>query len=191
MPVYFIQDSGTRRIKIGYAEDVVRRMATLQTGASSRLVLLLVVPGDGRLERRLHKRFARSRRRGEWFRPDPEVLRFMLGAAGQAVGGPPPAPSLSPSDEEVAALVRDAAAAAERAYRRGFQQGMHAGRRLPDDQPTPAAVARWRRARREDVSAPPPGTRGPKGPALDRLLMETKHPETLQRFARRLRNPLP
>lgn len=75
---YFVQCVHSRRIKIGWTGGrLKRRFGQLQTGSASPLSLILSLPGDRALERRLHERFARHRLRGEWFRPDPELLAFI------------------------------------------------------------------------------------------------------------------
>ncbi len=72
--VYFIQDTHTGNIKIGYAADPQARLATLQTGCPSTLILLGSIPGGLEGERALHSRFRKHRVRGEWYRPDPAIL---------------------------------------------------------------------------------------------------------------------
>jgi hypothetical protein len=79
--IYFIQDSGTLDIKIGYTATCAEtRRATFQTGNPSRLVVLRVVQGEKPDEHRLHQRFAAHRVTGEWFRPAPELLLYLLEA---------------------------------------------------------------------------------------------------------------
>jgi hypothetical protein len=62
---------------------VARRVATLQTASPAPLVLLACMDGDRQAEARLHRRFASARVRGEWFRPVPALLRFLLAGAQQ------------------------------------------------------------------------------------------------------------
>lgn len=77
--IYFIQDSGTLFIKIGFTDsDPMDRLKALQTGCPSQLVLLWSCDGDISAEGSLHCRFADARDRGEWFRPVPELLRFII-----------------------------------------------------------------------------------------------------------------
>jgi hypothetical protein len=64
--VYFLQCGGL--IKIGFARDVAKRLAELQTGNPEPLKLVAVIPGClPSVERRYHREFATARRRGEWF----------------------------------------------------------------------------------------------------------------------------
>ena len=67
--VYFIQAGEGGPIKIGYSSDPRVRAGDLQTAHHEQLRLLCTTPGDMALEAKLHKRFKRSRIRGEWFRP--------------------------------------------------------------------------------------------------------------------------
>lgn len=92
--IYFIQDRERNHIKIGFTAGdnaEVRRQA-LQTGNSSRLVVLFTMDGTKQDETNLHNQFSESRECGEWFRPTPELLRFIIReadfrgyASGQAV----------------------------------------------------------------------------------------------------------
>ncbi len=78
--IYFIQDSGTLLIKIGFTDGYpANRLLALQTGNPSGLVLLKTTEGAKSDEAELHRRFADARERGEWFRPTPELFRFMIG----------------------------------------------------------------------------------------------------------------
>lgn len=72
--VYFIQNTGTYRIKIGHAADVAKRVGELQTGADARLVVLGSIPGGREVEQVLHARLSRWRVSGEWFAPSVEVV---------------------------------------------------------------------------------------------------------------------
>lgn len=65
--VYVIQGDPGTPIKIGFAKDPVKRMATLQTGYPWELRLLYVFPGPKALEHRLHRDLDAGRLRGEWF----------------------------------------------------------------------------------------------------------------------------
>ena len=74
--VYFVQcDRGP--IKIGRARNVVKRHHGLQTASPYPMALLLHVPGGATLEHALHKRFVKHHIRGEWFRPDEEILELV------------------------------------------------------------------------------------------------------------------
>lgn len=78
--IYFLQDSRTYSIKIGFtdAPDAEARVAALQTGNSSELVLLTSFNGGREKESELHRRFAAHRIAGEWFHPAPELVKFII-----------------------------------------------------------------------------------------------------------------
>jgi hypothetical protein len=76
--IYFIQDTRSLDIKIGYtSRPVMDRLAALQTGNAGKLEVIAVVPGEQSDEAELHRRFAASRLHGEWFRPTPDLLRHL------------------------------------------------------------------------------------------------------------------
>jgi len=78
--IYFAQDSASCNIKIGYTgnEDVEQRIRALQTGCPSPLILLGSAEGSKEAEAELHDRFADARLNGEWFRPVPELIQFII-----------------------------------------------------------------------------------------------------------------
>jgi Meiotically Up-regulated Gene 113 (MUG113) protein len=105
--VYFIQaESGP--IKIGFTTDVRGRMAALQTATAEELTLVGIMVGEQQDEAALHARFAPSRIRGEWFRPDPEILSFVSGLPEllevPVLGSPTTMRPRSASSEKLAAV---------------------------------------------------------------------------------------
>src|SRR5262249_45238273 len=85
--VYFVRAGDA--IKIGVTRDVERRLRALATGSAVPLELLATLPGGRSLEKKLHERFRRFHVRGEWFRADEVLLRYIR---EQAAGGPAPKP---------------------------------------------------------------------------------------------------
>jgi len=75
--VYFVQGERGGPIKIGVASDVEARVSALQVSHHEKLVVRLVVAGDAARERAFHRQFRKHRIRGEWFAPDPELLKFI------------------------------------------------------------------------------------------------------------------
>lgn len=82
--VYFIQLGGpSGAIKIGYSVDVGDRLKSIQTSSPLEAVVIgtmqFETPDDAaRFEARLHQEvFWDLRIRGEWFRCDPRILRFV------------------------------------------------------------------------------------------------------------------
>ena len=82
--IYFIQDDSAFLIKIGFTDhdDASQRLSSLQTGSAGGLILLGTMPGDLRLEGVLHQRFTDFRHHGEWFKPHPELLKFIIETTG-------------------------------------------------------------------------------------------------------------
>jgi hypothetical protein len=77
--IYFAQDSGTFEIKIGHTGSAAEaRVKALQTGNPRPIKILAVIEGAASDEADLHRRFAPHRVAGEWFRPVPELLAFLL-----------------------------------------------------------------------------------------------------------------
>lgn len=81
MAVYFIQAGPGGPIKIGYVrvdDGVEKRMASMQTNNHEQLYLRAVALGVGaQSERSLHRAFATSRIRGEWFTPTPAMYTLI------------------------------------------------------------------------------------------------------------------
>ncbi|RJO75464.1 MAG: hypothetical protein C4523_00085 [Myxococcales bacterium] len=74
--VYFISDG--ENIKIGYSLWPHQRMQDLQVGHATALQMLGIMRVSSKDEEdRLHDRFLHLRVRGEWFRPGPDLLRFI------------------------------------------------------------------------------------------------------------------
>lgn len=71
--VYFV-GSDLGPIKIGMAEDVQKRLASIQACSPSPLTLLATCGGGIKQERIYHKRFATHRLHGEWFEPHDDIL---------------------------------------------------------------------------------------------------------------------
>ena len=68
MAVYWVRSGDADLVKVGYASDVTRRLALLQTGSNPhRLALLRKEPGDRGVEGALHQHYRVKRVRAEWF----------------------------------------------------------------------------------------------------------------------------
>lgn len=80
--IYFFYNRERHEVKIGFCEEsrVFDRLAEVQTGCSSRLQFIAQasMPGKRPQEFALHKRFARLRVHGEWFRCDAELKVFLF-----------------------------------------------------------------------------------------------------------------
>jgi len=73
--IYFVRCQ--HYVKIGYAKDVEKRLAGLQTGNPYKLEVVATVPGTPSLERAFHKALRRKYVRGEWFELDSEVQQLI------------------------------------------------------------------------------------------------------------------
>ena len=86
--VYIIQELNelnTKRIKIGKANKPTKRLRTLQTGNPYTLTLLGTIECEdseeaNTLERQIHARLSKDRRRGEWFINSLDVNYFVTNA---------------------------------------------------------------------------------------------------------------
>lgn len=75
--IYFIQDSLSKRIKIGYTTNLKIRFQTLSGSNANKLFILGSIPGTEKDEAKLHKNFIEDRAHGEWFHPSSEILDFI------------------------------------------------------------------------------------------------------------------
>lgn len=88
--VYFIQTGGPRGpIKIGWSADTKARIETLQVMSPSELRVLTTIRGGAPEEQTLHRIFAPFGLRGEWFRPHPILLGYIIEANRTARGEQP------------------------------------------------------------------------------------------------------
>lgn len=76
--VYFIATESYDFVKIGWAMRPKARLTELQTGCPHELFLLKTIPAEFFEEADYHKRFARFRHRGEWFRCEGELKKFVF-----------------------------------------------------------------------------------------------------------------
>ncbi len=65
--IYFIRCTGSGKVKIGKSFDVLRRVAELQVGNPSTLIVEAEIDGYTGLEAYLHKKCDERRGIGEWF----------------------------------------------------------------------------------------------------------------------------
>jgi len=76
--LYCIQ-AGTRGpVKIGISNNPWKRLQSIQTSIPSPLKLVAQWAGNREDEQELHLRFKKFWVRGEWFRPEPEILNYVL-----------------------------------------------------------------------------------------------------------------
>jgi hypothetical protein len=65
--IYFIGESWSRPVKIGYSENPAKRLKQIQSINPSKLKILFTVEGGRSLEKQYHEVLGEHRVRGEWF----------------------------------------------------------------------------------------------------------------------------
>jgi excisionase family DNA binding protein len=75
--VYFIQENNSGAIKIGWSSNIKKRLIAMQTYNASQLKLLGAFNGTSEDEKRTQENFAKYRIKGEWFRPEKELMDFI------------------------------------------------------------------------------------------------------------------
>ena len=76
--IYFIGNLDEMICKIGTSVDVEQRLSDLQTGSPFELFLLKLIKGGGReLERIYHNEFDAYHMRGEWFKIQGDLKKFL------------------------------------------------------------------------------------------------------------------
>jgi transcriptional regulator with XRE-family HTH domain len=75
--IYFVQYGYDGPIKIGYAKNIRNRLAFLQVASPFDLILIGQIEGDRSYERKLHRKFKKSRLTGEWFTPTDDLIEFL------------------------------------------------------------------------------------------------------------------
>lgn len=83
--VYFVQSGEGGPIKIGWSQDVERRILQLQTANAHRLHLIGRVPGRMEDEAAMHAKFAHLRMEGEWFRDHSEIREYLRQVGGTSI----------------------------------------------------------------------------------------------------------
>jgi hypothetical protein len=76
--IYFIQEEISKDTKIGYTNQTIKkRLKTLQSGNSKKLICIGIVDGNKETEDKIHRLFKHFHIRGEWFRYDSTILDFI------------------------------------------------------------------------------------------------------------------
>ncbi len=77
--IYFVKDTVTQAIKIGYSKKPQGRLGSLQTGNPNKLILLGTVKGTPDDEVSFHGKFVQHKLEGEWFKGEiiEEVLEII------------------------------------------------------------------------------------------------------------------
>ena len=80
--VYFVQRGEDGPIKIGWSQNVARRIGELQVANAEHLSLLGAIPGTMRDETKTHKRFTHLRINAEWFQGCEEIVEYVRNFGG-------------------------------------------------------------------------------------------------------------
>lgn len=76
--IYFVQGQHSKLIKIGYTDRPFdQRWKALQLASAELLVLIGTAAGSLREEQRLHARFGDDKVHREWFKPSPDLMKFI------------------------------------------------------------------------------------------------------------------
>jgi len=77
--IYFIQGTQTGNIKIGHTLGwrVDERLKALQACSPDKLIVLKTIEGKPADETLIHRKFAASWSHAEWFKPTPDLLKFI------------------------------------------------------------------------------------------------------------------
>lgn len=73
--VYFI--GRANEVKIGFTNNLAKRLTNLRTGTTEPLTVLLTVPAVPVLERYFHEKFAADHVDREWFKASETILNFI------------------------------------------------------------------------------------------------------------------
>jgi endogenous inhibitor of DNA gyrase (YacG/DUF329 family) len=75
--IYLIQAEDNELIKIGFSNNVKRRMKILSNSSPAKLKVLRVIKADSQYESFLHNMFREYRLHGEWFQPHSNIVKFV------------------------------------------------------------------------------------------------------------------
>ena len=76
--VYFIGNSEKNICKIGFSYSPNQRLIELQTGNPFPLFVFKTVKGDMEMEKTFHFLYRQYRTRGEWFKIEGELKKFII-----------------------------------------------------------------------------------------------------------------
>lgn len=79
--VYFARAAGTSMVKIGWARDVEKRLASLETACPHDMTIEGRMPGPMQDEKRMHVALAHRREKREWFRLTPDEVAAIVSGA--------------------------------------------------------------------------------------------------------------
>ena len=77
--IYFMQSGDKGSIKIGYTEDLDKRLSQLRSMSPTPLYLLGAIEGSRQAEEGLHAQFSHLRDHHEWYHAQDELLTYING----------------------------------------------------------------------------------------------------------------
>lgn len=102
--IYFIQEAGTLHIKIGFTSGTSKsRRDSLQTGNPHELMVIGIIEGDKKTEKKLHEQFKAHHFSGEWFHPHFDILEYIK--ANSITEPAPHGPIFAVGNDETTLLV--------------------------------------------------------------------------------------
>ncbi len=75
--IYFFESSLTGLIKIGYSNNLRRRKKEIEALQGGEVNLLRAIQTLPKYEKYIHERFNHLKTKGEWFKPDQEILFYI------------------------------------------------------------------------------------------------------------------
>lgn len=97
--IYVLREAGDdSAVKVGFANDVIKRIAQLQAGNRRQLHIVRMFHGDSQLEAALHRAFKNERIAGEWFEYSDDVKQTLACFKDRSSYDEPKEPTI---DEEI------------------------------------------------------------------------------------------
>lgn len=79
--IYFVYSAGL--LKIGFSTNWLARVDAVCQGCPHYACVVLVMPGDRKMEQGYHALFSEYRENGEWFRFEGKMREFIMRYAGE------------------------------------------------------------------------------------------------------------
>lgn len=76
--VYFFQEGLTGNIKVGWTVSLRARWLALRAANANEIRVIGLMRGLWDHEQAIHAKFAHIRHHGEWFKPDPSLVLFIM-----------------------------------------------------------------------------------------------------------------
>lgn len=75
--IYFVKDTTTGNIKIGYSSSLRSRLSNIRSQDGSKAELLALIPGDKADENHYHTKFYHDHVIGDWYKPSENLTEFI------------------------------------------------------------------------------------------------------------------